>query len=171
MMASPSGGSVGAAGRVVATRLTTTVGRWQHSDALGATFARFGVVGCAVTVINYVLFLALLNAGLPYINALVIAWCLSISISFGLNRRVTFRSGGRISRQEIASFAAASLFQLGLALAGFVVLIDVCAVPPALAYPINLLVLTIINFAILRGLVYPLRRALRLGAEQSGIKT
>ena len=91
-------------------------------------------------------------------TALIIGWVICVVISFLLNRRWTFLVSGSGSAREMSGYIMASLFQLALALAGYVVLIDGLSIPPAVAYPINLVVVSVSNFVILRFLVYPLRQ-------------
>jgi len=136
------------------------IARLSHGDfkRLAGSFTRFSMVGAVVTALNYALFLIQLHFGVPYMTALIIGWVICVVISFLLNRRLTFLVSGSGSAREMSGYIMASLFQLALALAGYVVLIDGLSIPPAVAYPINLVVVSVSNFVILRFLVYPLRQ-------------
>ena len=128
---------------------------------LGASFARFSSVGLVVAAFNYVVFLAFLTLGLHYLKALLLAWILSVALGFALNRRLTFEVAGKASSGEVAGYVAASLFQLVLALVGFVALIDGLSIPAIVAYPINLAVVTACNFSVMRIFVFPVRRQMQ----------
>jgi putative flippase GtrA len=127
------------------------------AHTVAASLARFGLVGAAVAVLNYGAFLGLIWLGLPYLHAVIVGWLLVLAPSFLLNRAMTFRVKGRASAREVVAYLATLAFQVGIALAGMVVLIDGLGLSPALAYPINVLQAALSNFLLLRFVVYPLR--------------
>jgi putative flippase GtrA len=124
---------------------------------LAHSFLRFGLVGACVTAFNYGFFLAILQCGYQYMTALLVSWVFSVVLGFVLNRRITFRAAGRVSPKELSAYLMAVAFQLALALVGFTILVEVCSLSPAIAYPVNVVIVSLSNFLILRFLVYPLR--------------
>ena len=143
----------------LASRTGTRTGLSQRWRVVTASAAKFGLVGTLVTLFNYVLFLVLMRLNMPYLAALLTAWVPSVALGFAFNRRWTFLVEGQTSSREIAWYAAATLTQLIVALAGFIVLVDGLAILPAIAYPINLVFVSAGNFAFLRFIVFPLRRS------------
>jgi len=59
-----------------------------------AQFIKFGMVGLSNTAVAYLIYSALLYAGLHYIIANVIAFILSVLNSFYWNGKYVFKSGG-----------------------------------------------------------------------------
>ncbi len=140
--------------------LATRVGALTGAETLAASLARFGAVGVVVAALNYAAYLLLLLwMGLPYLQAVVLGWLICLGPAFVLNRRMTFLVRGQASRREIGRYLATYVFQFVLALSGLVVLIDGLRVPAALAFPVNVVLVSVSNFMLLRFFVYPLQRA------------
>lgn len=74
---------------------------------------RFGIVGCANTVISWCAYALLVGAGVHLLVASAVAWTLGAGNSYIQNRRWTFRSQGRYA-PEFARFGAVQ--GVGLAL-------------------------------------------------------
>jgi putative flippase GtrA len=83
-------------------------------------FALTGVMGAAVAYVLFILCLRVMN----YVPATVLAWAGSIGFGFLVNRRFTFGIVGKEGRtRQAALYAVGALLQLGLALAGYAVLL------------------------------------------------
>lgn len=91
---------------------------FEKIRALAVTYREqltYLVVGCATTVINYVIYGLLTNgASLHYIASNVIAWVAAVAFSYFANGKWVYRSTSRRGVGEAASFVASRLFSLGL---------------------------------------------------------
>lgn len=67
-------------------------------------FLRFGVVGLSNTAVDFAAFFLLTWGSVPYLLAQVLAYGAGVTNSFLLNRRWTFKVGGRASLQEAVRF-------------------------------------------------------------------
>ena len=74
---------------------------------------RFGIVGCANTLLSWCAYAVLASVGVHYLLASAIAWTLGALNSYLLNRRWTFRSRGRYG-PEVGRFALVQLAGLAL---------------------------------------------------------
>jgi putative flippase GtrA len=121
---------------------------------LSWTFVRFGAVGATVTLLNVVILVLWLNAGLHYLTATILSWIPSVILGFVLNRSQTFRLRSTISLREILEYTGAALLQLAMAITGLAILIDGLSLHWFPACIINVAVVSICNFFVLRQVVF-----------------
>jgi putative flippase GtrA len=89
-------------------------------------------------------------------------------VSFGLNRRVSFALTTRTEVRELAAFLAGSLLQLGVAIAGFALLIDGIGLAPAAAGVANLALTATFSFCFMKLLVFRSRQPAARAVEAAG---
>ena len=90
---------------------------------------------------------------LHYLPGTVVSLVLVTPLSWWLNRRLTFRSSGARAG-ELARFALATACNYGLVLAGMAVLIEVAGCGYLAANAIAAIVLTLLNFVVMKRSVY-----------------
>ena len=118
---------------------------------------RFGVVGGAVTTIVYVVFIALLRAGMHYLSASAVGWAVGVGLSYGLNRAFTFAAKTPARPGEFVLFVVGAVLQLGLGLACYALLMGRLHLGATPAFLLNLVVTASFSFLFMRQLVF--RRA------------
>ncbi|HRH26078.1 MAG TPA: GtrA family protein [Candidatus Paceibacterota bacterium] len=110
-------------------------------------FRNFAVVGVISTICNYSIFFVLLRtANVQYLLSSAIGFIVGIFISYELNRRVSFESGGYRKRKEFMLYAAVCLFSLVLSLLTLRLLVEVFTMNVLLANVCAIGVSTITNF-------------------------
>jgi putative flippase GtrA len=133
----------------------------QHLWALGGRAARFGVSGVLSTLVAYATFMLGLQFW-HYAIAAVFSWCISVTFGFLINRRFTFRIKGRAGGgRDLILFLIGALLQLGLALIGYRILLDILQLRPTVAFGLNLIVTASFSF------VYMSLVAFRRGAPEA----
>ena len=85
---------------------------------------RFALVGGGVTLAVYLLFAALIDAGVDTRVAGTAGWALGLGIGYVLNKRFTFELKDGATLREVGTFIGGYGLQLGLGLAGYTVLMD-----------------------------------------------
>lgn len=93
----------------------------------GVRLALFSGVGVLNTTTDFLVFVALLAAGLPAVAANGLGFLAANAQSYLVNARVTFRSGGNaapLSWRGFLKFAGAHLFSLFLSSAAIILLSD-----------------------------------------------
>jgi putative flippase GtrA len=112
--------------------------RSQQLIALSGRAVRFGVSGVLSTLVAYATFMFGLQFW-HYAIAAVFSWCISVTFGFLINRRFTFRIRGREGGvRHMVLFLIGALLQLGLALIGYKILLDILQLRPTFAFAINL---------------------------------
>jgi dolichol-phosphate mannosyltransferase len=108
---------------------------------------RFSVVGASGYVINLAVYSTLVYvAGLQYVAAALIAFCVAVTNNFLLNRRWTFKAtGGRVTFQA-PRFLAVSLLALGVNLLVLELLVGVLGVHKVAGQAAAILTATPFNF-------------------------
>lgn len=91
---------------------------------------RFGALGVVSNVVCYILFLAMLWAGLYYILANIVSYLFGLTISYFGNRRWAFKSSNK-HRHDLVRFTAA--YGIGLPTSVATIAICVRFVPPPIA--------------------------------------
>ncbi|MBB4639750.1 GtrA family protein [Rhizorhapis suberifaciens] len=108
--------------------------------------SRFGVVGAICTIIGYITFVFAAEHT-HYMLAALLSWISGALFGFALNRSFTFGiRGSEKVRRHFVLFFSGSLAQLGLASAGYWLLIGVLHLPPVVAFPINLIMTAAMMF-------------------------
>ena len=108
--------------------------------------SRFGFIGTICTVICYITFV-ISAKHVHYMIASLFSWFSGAIIGFVLNRSFTFGIRGTENiKQHFALFFSGSLAQLGLASAGYWLLIGFLHLPPSIAFPINLIMTAVLMF-------------------------
>lgn len=115
-----------------------------------ATLLRFAGVGVVTTLLDTVLFAGLTNAGVPPAPANLLSYSCGIAVSYGLNRRWTFRAAG--SHGQAVRFALSML--LGLAISTALVATLSTYLPPVAAKVVTVPIVFLWNFAASRFWVF-----------------
>ncbi|HTI67144.1 MAG TPA: GtrA family protein [Caulobacteraceae bacterium] len=121
-----------------------------------ASFLRFLLVGGSVTGATYVAFSGLMHLGIHYLPAATAVWAFGVALNYGLSRSFTFARKDKARPREFATFVAGNLFQLGLGLTLYWVLIGVLGTSPTLAFVCNGALTAACSFAFMRWVVFPL---------------
>jgi len=74
----------------------------------------FHIVGVLNTAITYGIYSLLVALGIDYRLALFLEYCFGTTFSFLMNRRYTFRHGGRVTARMLASMIGSYAAVLGL---------------------------------------------------------
>ena len=122
---------------------------------LGHSFSRYLLVGLVNTMVGYGSILLFISAaGLSPFAANAAGFALGMTLSYFLNRHITFRSG-RSHRQGIPAFisAVAACYALNLAALALVIRIAPGA-PGAVAQGIGVAVYTVSLFLVSRSFVF-----------------
>jgi putative flippase GtrA len=123
-------------------------------------FRNFAVVGVVSTICNYSIFFVLLRyLGVQYILASAIGFILGIFISYELNRRVSFESGGYAKKKEFMLYVSVCLFSLVLSLITLRSLVEFFNVHVLLANLCAIGVSTITNFIGAKIIVFKAKEA------------
>ena len=121
---------------------------------------RFGLTGLLTTALSYVVFIALIGAGVFYELACVASWASGLLVGFLLNRRFTFGiSGAERRKRDFTLYVVGSLLQLGVGLIGYALLIGRLHLDKTPAFVLNTAVTATFNFLFLRFVTF--RRAAR----------
>lgn len=113
----------------------------KHREAIRYLF--FGVV---TTVVNFVLYYALLYLGMHYLWAQVIAWIGAVLVAYVTNKLWVFESrvtGVLPILREMASFVLSRLFSFGVETLLLFLMVDVAAISEGVA-KIPVAVLTVV---------------------------
>jgi putative flippase GtrA len=119
-----------------------------------AKLFRFGVVGGGMTLLNYLVFIAVVRLGWGYLAGATIAWVTTVSISYCLNRRFTFRCAGWGGLRDLFGYVAGYVLQFLVSLAGLQLLIGVLHFGPSLAFALNLVATATVSFCYLQWTVF-----------------
>ena len=115
--------------------------------ALMGRGARFSLVGLLCTAASYGAFVGLTPL-VGYGAANVMAWAAGFLLSFALNRGFTYRiRGSHRSREQFGLFLLGSAAQLGIASAGYWLLIGRLHMNTSAAFAINLVFTAAFMFA------------------------
>ena len=94
------------------------------------------IFGVLTTVVNFVIYYALLGLGMHYIAAQVIAWIGAVAAAYVTNRRWVFGSraaGAAAILREFASFVASRVFSGVVETALLWLLVDILTLPESIA--------------------------------------
>jgi putative flippase GtrA len=127
---------------------------------IGVQWLRFTLVGASNTVLFAAAYLALDGAGLNYVAASMLAFALGTVNSYVLNRRWTFRSGGRRA-PEMARFLCAQLIGVATSLTLLAVLVQVGGFNHLAAEAVAFPVASLVTFALSRQWAFAGSRAQR----------
>ena len=116
--------------------------------------ASFGAIGAAITLLNYVVFTGLIRLGVHYLLASAVGWALGLSVSYVLNRRLTFAVRRAYSVREAATFVGGYVLQFGLGSAVYALLIGGLKLDPSLAFLINLVVVSTFSYTFMRRVTF-----------------
>jgi putative flippase GtrA len=110
--------------------------------------AKFAFVGVVCTLISYAAYWLALRFGAHYLGANAAGWICGVGLGFVLNRRMTFRvQGAQAWRRQLVMFVIGAVAQLGLSSLGLTLLIGGLGLGPLLAFVINTIILSALNFA------------------------
>lgn len=119
--------------------------------------ARFGIVGGAVTLFAYMVFLAGIAAGLHYLVASIGAWMASVVVGFFGHRRVTFGGHGARGR-PMARYAGVCILQFLLGTATLAAMVDLIGLAPWIAYPANVALTAGVSYVLMSRAVFQARQ-------------
>ncbi len=131
-----------------------------------AKLFRFGVVGGGMTLLNYLLFIGAVRLGWGYLAGASIGWVVTVSISYCLNRRFTFRCEGWGGARDLLGYVTGYVLQFLVSLVGLQLLIGVLRLGPSVAFALNLVATASFSFCYMQWTVFrdsapTLKRGLR----------
>ena len=105
------------------------------------------VVGCATTLINYVIFALLTGAAdVHYIAGNVAAWVVAVAFAYFANGKWVYRSTSRRGLREASSFVLSRLFSLGLETLSLMLLVDLLHMDQMVAKLLVAVMVVIVNY-------------------------
>jgi putative flippase GtrA len=123
------------------------VGRGMRQPANWVQLIKFSMVGATGYVVNLSVYTALVKgAGVHYIPAAVLAFCVAVTNNFLLNRHWTFRAGDGHAGFQAARFLTVSLVALAFNLAVLETLVSVAGFEKVAAQALAILAATPLNF-------------------------
>lgn len=125
---------------------------------LGQRIFRFGIVGGGITLLNYVLSVALIGLGAHYVLATSFGWFVGVVISFFANKHYTFLQRGQADLREVASFLSGYVLQLLVGTATLVIFIDGIGLPFGLAFCFNVVITALFSYCFMDRIVFTTRR-------------
>jgi putative flippase GtrA len=130
-----------------ATDHALRVGRGLRKPANWVQLVKFSAVGASGYVVNLAVYTTLVHAaGVHYILAAVLAFCVAVTNNFLWNRHWTFAARDGHMGFQAARFLTVSLLALGFNLIVLEVLVSVAGVEKVLAQAIAILAATPLNF-------------------------
>jgi len=123
------------------------VGRGLRKPANWVQLVKFSAVGASGYVVNLAVYTTLVHAaGVHYILAAVLAFCVAVTNNFLWNRHWTFAARDGHMGFQAARFLAVSLLALGFNLIVLELLVSVAELEKVLAQAIAILAATPLNF-------------------------
>lgn len=122
-----------------------------------AKVMRFGIVGGGVTLLNYVLSLAMIAGGHHYLVATATGWAVGVAVSYVFNKYFTFLRSDRPGAREVGSFLAGYVLQLLIGSMTLVFLVDVAGIPFKLAFFLNVIVTALFSYIFMDRIVFTWR--------------
>lgn len=113
----------------------------------GALFSRFVVAGLTVAVVQLGLLSFLEMAGVYYLYASTLSFCVGIVLNFVLQKYWSFRSVGNTKRQFVL-FVSNSLINLGANAGLMVMFVELFLLPTLLAQVGSIAILMVYNFTV-----------------------
>lgn len=113
----------------------------------GALFSRFVVAGLSVAVVQLGLLSFLEMAGVYYLYASTLSFCVGIVLNFVLQKYWSFRSVGNTKRQFVL-FVGNSLINLGANAGLMVMFVELFSLPTLLAQVGSIAILMVYNFTV-----------------------
>jgi putative flippase GtrA len=127
---------------------------YSASYGKGGKVVRFGLVGAALTLLNYAVYIAGLKLGLHYLMAATLGWAAGVVFSYFANKSFTFAMGRAFVWREFLALAAGYVLQLGLGLLGLYILIDGLGMGEVPAYWLNLIAMAAFSFFYMQHAVF-----------------
>ncbi len=128
---------------------------------------RFNIVGAANTFLTYLIYSALLLAGLDYRLALACEYAVGIAFSFAANKGFTFRNRQVVTASMVARMVGSYLLLLALNMVLLELLVERARADRYLAQALALAVVVSLSFFAQKLLVFR-RRPHAPGSESSG---
>lgn len=113
----------------------------------GALFVRFATAGLTVAVVQLGLLLSLEMAGVYYLYASTLSFCVGIVLNFVLQKYWSFRSSGNTERQFVF-FIGNSLVNLAANAALMFIFVELFFVITLLAQVMSIAILMVYNFIV-----------------------
>jgi putative flippase GtrA len=120
--------------------------RGAFGTSIGREAMRFVVVGASAYVLNLTLYSLGLAAGLDYLSAATVAYCLGFAFNFLANRLWTFRAGGGDVGAQFVRFSCVAAVMVGLDLLLLRLAIGEFGAPKIAAQAIIILFLAPLSF-------------------------
>ena len=140
-------GDVGPGARGRASGHALRVGRGLRKPANWVQLVKFSAVGASGYVINLAVYTTLVHAaGVHYILAAVLAFCVAVTNNFLWNRHWTFRASDGHMGFQAARFLTVSVLALGFNLIVLELLVTVVGLEKVLSQAIAILAATPLNF-------------------------
>jgi len=115
---------------------------------------RFGAVGAAITIFNYILFIFLTDRGVHYLIAVTLGWAIGVAVSYGGNKYLTFGNGGAPNKREISGFISLYVAQLILGSTTLAIMIDGLHLDYTIAYVLNVVITASFSFLLMDRMVF-----------------
>ena len=107
---------------------------------------KFSIVGVSNTLLNFVIFILLNNIGINYILASIIAYSISIIISYFWNSRLVFKYDNKNKKSILIKFIILNLIGLSINAVLMATLVGVLAIKKIVAMFIVSLLVMCINY-------------------------
>jgi putative flippase GtrA len=120
----------------------------------GGKIVRFALVGAALTLLSYLIFVGLLGFGAHYLIASAASWAGGILASYFLNKGFTFALGNDFVWREFGTLVSGYVLQLVLASLGYIVLIGELGLSPTPAFLVNLVIVAAFSFLFMNFVVF-----------------
>lgn len=130
------------------------------STLLGAPWLRFGIVGAGSNALLFLLYLALVELGLPYPAAMTASYACGVAFGFAAHRRWTFDYRGPGATAAVR-YLLAYAGGYALNLAGLHLLVERAGIGPAPAQALMIVVVAACLYLAQRHWVFPARRDIR----------
>jgi dolichol-phosphate mannosyltransferase len=135
------------ADRTTARAHARRVGRGLRKPANWVQLIKFSIVGATGYVVNLSVYTVLVTlAGVHYIPAAILAFCVAVTNNFLLNRHWTFRATDEHAGFQAARFLTVSLVALGFNLVVLELLVSVAGLEKVAAQALAILAATPLNF-------------------------
>ncbi len=108
---------------------------------------RFGVVGVINTLVDFGLLFTLRYFGLPALSSNLISTSVAFVLSFGLNKKVVFRSKDTDIRRELILFVVTTLFGLWVLQTVVIALVEYVAPASSLSLFVGKVLATLVTLS------------------------
>lgn len=118
---------------------------------------RFGLVGGAVTALNYLLYLGMIGLGFHYLAATTTGWLIGVLLSFVGNKYWTFTRRGPADGREVGSFLLGYVLQLVFGSLTLFAFIDLAGIDFRVAFFLNVALTALFSYLFMDRITFAMR--------------